>query len=373
MTMINQLVTRNRVDRFRNDVRAPMARRGVSWSRFVYLAFLLGFFGYVANTFFGSYLWLRADGLVSADRSVVGAAYEAQVTRMDVAPGQNVSKGQRVGQVYSPRIAEQMATIAARYADLQSRASELQVRLQTAQSLITLSQHRTAQAEEVLEKMERLKRDGIVPGSFHSAALNDRYAAMQDKTRNEVELRVMADQLILVRKAQDESRAALAELKSHYNAGELRAPADGIVGAQLAKVGNTVAPGEFVAEIYSPDPYVLAYLSTGTLYKPKQGDRVKVTSGFNEARGTIVEVLPMTVRLPNEFQKTFASAGQGQAARIELDPGSGGDQFPLFDKVYVTAEKFIDTEALEVRLSELQQRWMRVRETTQAVIARLGN
>jgi multidrug resistance efflux pump len=367
--MIKQLTTRNRVDKFKNDVRAPSAGSKVRWSRYVYLACLLSFFAFIANILFGSYVWLRADGLISADRSVVRAAYEAQVVRIDVAPGQRVLAGQSIGQVFSPRLAEQMAVVSARLAELQSRSSELRVRLQTAQALVAVARDRKVKADEVLQRVERLRREGMALISHHSVALNDHYTATQEKTRNEVELRVMRQQLDMVRVSQQEAGAALAELKRHHNHGSLVAPTDGMVGPQVAKVGDIVSSSEHAAEVLAPPAYVLAYLETGTLYKVRPGNRVKVVSGFNEGRGTVTEVLPMTVRLPGEFQKAFSAAGQGQVAKITLDPGQE-EKFPMFGKVRVTSEDVIDREAVHAQLDALKKRWNRVRE---AVVAKLSH
>jgi len=359
--MIKQLTTRNRVDRFKNDVRAPSAGRKIRWSRYVYLACLLGFFAFIANILFGSHVWLRADGLVSADRTVVRAAYEAQIVRIDVTPGQRVVAGQSIGEVFSPRLAEQMASVSARLADLQSRASELRVRVQTAQELVAVARDRKRKADEVLEKVERLRREGMVLISHHSVALNDHYTATQEKTRNEVELRVMRQQLDMVRVSQEETRAALAELNRHHNKGSLVAPTDGMVGPEVAKVGDMVSSSEYAAEVLAPHPYVLAYLETGTLYKVRPGERVKVVSGFNEGGGTVADVSPMTVRLPGEFQKAFSTAGQGQVAKITLDPGQA-EKFPMFGKVRVTSEKVIGADAMHAQLNALKERWSRVRE-----------
>lgn len=347
--MITQIKARNRVDKFKNDVRAPTGKK-FKPSRYVYLALLVGFFAYLGNVFVGHYIWLRADGLVSADKTVVGPTYESQVTEILVQPGQKVKKGQVIGRVYSTRVAEQVAELTGRYAEVQARASDLVIRLETAQQVVELAQHRLADAETNAAKTMSLRRAGIITDASQSAALNERYAAAKEKSSREVEIRVTKEQLAIVRQAQVEARKSLDEMKRRFNSGEIIAPASGIIGPQVARAGDTLGPGDHIAEIYQPTPFVLAYLETGTLYKVKTGDRVKVVDGFNETPGTIVDVLPMTVPLPGEFQKTFSPTGRGQVAKITLDRAA---DFPLFNKVRVTGHDVFATHDLTSSFNSL--------------------
>src|SRR5687768_12938824 len=64
------------------------------FGRVIYLGIVLALFLYLASIFVGPLLFLRADGMVTSDRFVVGAAYTARVIRVDIKPGDRVIKGQ---------------------------------------------------------------------------------------------------------------------------------------------------------------------------------------------------------------------------------------------------------------------------------------
>jgi hypothetical protein len=82
--------------------------------------------------------------------------------------------------------------------------------------------------------------------------------------------------------------------------------------------------------LYRQQPYVLAYLETGTLYSVAAGDEVQITGGFLQASGRVMEVLPVAEQLPEEFRKILQPRGRSQVARISLPEGT---TFPLFAKV----------------------------------------
>lgn len=336
--MITQLRSRTRADRFLNDVRANQKKRR-NYGRYVYLATVLAVMLYLANLFVGHYFWLRAEGLVLSDRVVIASPYEVQVTDLFAHPGQHVAKGQMVARVSSPQIASAMANLTARSAETHARYAEMAVRFEVADSLLKRAEERLAETEAQLKKVDAARgASGFVSDAFIASVSKDRYAAMQEKVSREAERRASQEQMTRLQQSQDEAKQALDHLRATYNDGAVLAPSDGIVGATVVTLGDVVKPGDHLMEVYTGPRYAYVYLDTGTLYRAEVGDRVEVADGFNGTKGTVAEILPLTVPLPNEFQKAFRPPARGQVAKIRLDDER---LFPLASKIAVTSDKLM--------------------------------
>ena len=331
--MIRRLHSRTRADRFENDVRSSRRR----FSRYLYLVAVAAVFVYLANLVIGPTLWLQADGIVSAERIAVAFPYESEIVHLAVRPGQSVSKGDILATVRSAQVAETVATLTARHAETYARQAELMIRVDVANAVIDRAAERLSEAEANLKRVYATRSSGFVSDTFISSAVRERYAALQEKVVREAERRSSMEQLANLRKAQNDAKEALDEIRAHYNEGRVIAPAGGVIGPRVSQQGDVLKSGDYLAEIYANDKYVLAYLETGTLYDVKADERVTVSYGFLSNPGTVVEVLPITVQLPPEFQKTFRPTMRGQVARIVLD---NGVPFPLSAKVRVTGHRW---------------------------------
>lgn len=335
--MITQLHKRVRADRFLNDVRANQKKRR-NYGRYVYIAGVLGFFLYLANLFVGSYLWLRAEGLVISDHVVIASPYAVQVTRVLVQPGQRVHKGDLLVKTHSPEVIEAFAALTARAAETSGRLAEMALKYEVDDALVKNADERLAEAEAQLKKVQASHSIGFVSGTFIASVSKDRYAAMQEKVSRGAERKAALDQLARLRESQAEVKQALSDLRAIYNNGEIVASADGIVGPKIAVQGDVVKPGEQLMQLYIGPKYALVYLDTGTLYKTEIGDRVQVADGFNNTSGKVDEILPLTVPLPPEFQKAFRPPTRGQIVKIKLDDER---PFPMATKIVVTSDTIV--------------------------------
>jgi multidrug resistance efflux pump len=329
--MITQIRDRERADRFLNDVRSNQKKQR-NYGRYIYLTAVVCLFLWLLNLLLGSYLWLRAEGLVVSDHVVVASPYDVQVFDVAVQPGQQVRAGELLARINSPQVSELMATLTARQA-------ELAIRLEVSEALTQTAQERLAETEAQLQRVN-LARDGrgFVSDSFLAGIQKDHYAAMTESAWRTAERRVASKQWTQLQQTQEEARVALDKLRSSYNDGVIIASMDGIVGPTVAVAGDVITSGDHLMRLYVGEKYALVYLETGTLYNVGIGDRVEVAGGFTQTTGQIVEVLPLTVPLPSEFQKAFRPPSRGQVARIALDRS---DIFPIASKISIVGDKLI--------------------------------
>ncbi len=332
--MIRTLHSRTRADRFENDVRSSRRR----YSRYLYLGAVVALFIYLGNLVIGPMLWLQADGIISAERVAVAFPYESEIVNLVARPGQSVKKGEFLATVRSAQVVETVATLTSRHAETYARQAELMIRVEVANAVIDRAAERLSEAEASLKRVYATRSSGFASDTFISSAVRERYAALQEKVVREAERRSSMEQLANLKKAQNDAKEALDEIRAHYNEGRVVAPASGVIGPRVSQQGDVLKSGDYLAEIYANEKYVLAYLEAGALYDVKLGERVTVSYGFLSNSGTVVEVLPITVQLPPEFQKTFRPTMRGQVARIVLDKGV---TFPLSAKVRVTGHRWL--------------------------------
>ncbi|HVV93007.1 MAG TPA: hypothetical protein VHD15_06290 [Hyphomicrobiales bacterium] len=337
--MITELRDWSRADRFLNDVRASQKKRR-NWGRYVYLAVVLVVFGYLANLAFGQYFWLRASGMVVSDHLMVASPYEVQITQMLVQPGDRVHKGQILAKVRSPQVVETVARLTAQAADTNARQAEIAVKLDVANAVMNTANQRLAETAAQLKQLNSVARhaNGAISPTFISTVSAQHYAAMQEQASREAERKVATDQLADLRHSQADAKRALDNLRATYNDGNVVAPADGIVGPEVAARGDVVQPGQPVMQLYVGRKFAYVYLDTGTFFKATVGDRVTIADGFKRTRGTLETVMPLSVQLPTEFQTAFRAPRRGQVGKIRIDDPT---KFPLLSTVVVTGDKLI--------------------------------
>jgi multidrug resistance efflux pump len=332
--LIRRLRRRLPADTLHSDPRASRGRIG----RWVYLALIIAFFAWLADLFVGSLLRLRADGLVVADHVSVAVPFPAQVVDTAVAPGASVATGEAVARVTSVSLAQDIALLTARNADLLVRRLELERQSRVANAVLPVARHRAGEAEAALEKIEGYRGQGDVGLSLWMQTLRDRFETRERVAEFGASLESAGGALAAVGDAIEDAGSALADLRRAYNDGVVRAPIAGTAGLLVARAGEVVAPGQPLLILYRPERYVLAYIETGGLYKVEPGDPVELTSGFTQTTGTVTEVLPVADQLPPEFQKTFQPRQRGQVVRVALAEASS---LPLFAKVTVSGRSWL--------------------------------
>jgi multidrug resistance efflux pump len=337
--MITELRDWTRADRFLNDVRANQKKRR-NWGRYVYLAIVIVVFGYLANLLFGQYFWLRANGMVVSDHVVVASPYEVQITDMLVQPGDRVRMGQIIAKVRSPQVIETVARLTAQAADTNARQAEIAVKLDVANAVMKTANQRLAQTAAQLKQVNAVagRAKGAISPTFIATVSAQHYDAMQEQASREAERKVATDQLADLRQSQADAKRALDDLRATYNSGNIVAPADGIVGPEVASRGDVIPPGQQILQLYVGRKFAYVYLDTGAFYRTEVGDRVAIADGFTRTKGTLVRIMPLSVQLPIAFQTAFRAPRRGQVAKIRLDDSS---KFPLLSTVEVTGDKLI--------------------------------
>lgn len=342
---MRRLRLRPRPDTLNNDVR----RQTVLWTRLVYLGILAALGLWFTDFLFGSYVYLKSEGMVVAPSATLATEYPATIRDITVREGDRVVAGQRIAGISSQQVTETTARLTSELARLRAQEADLRIQAEKSAAMVPLASQRSQLAADTRERYEQLQRRGILPMDKRMAAIESEYRSKLDAGALQAETTAIREQLERLAPAIDKADSALDELQRLYGKGELVAPIDGIVGRRNVEAGAVIAPGEVVAEIYGAGSYVLAYMPTGTLYSVSMGDRVTIEWGVRQTKGRIAAIEPVAMALPKEFQTAFKPVARNQLLRIDFDPPRDGkpegdtETPPLFTKVKVHGDGVVAT------------------------------
>jgi multidrug resistance efflux pump len=327
-----RLRRRPRFDNLHNDVR----KRGRSWGRWVYLALVLGLVLWVLDSFFGNYIYLRAEGLVLRERLVLATQYPAAVVKLNVRQGWNVKPGKVVARLRSQNVEESLAKLHAQLAGVITSAAELSIRDKVNDALYPLAQHRYQIARSARINSEGLLSQGLLATNRHSELVKDEVLSAESQAQLAAERNVIGQETADVRDAIEASQSAIRRLNELYGNGAVISPVSGIVGSLAVSEGSVVREAEPLMEIFTGPPFVLAYVPEGALYDVKKGDHVRIGIGLVSYYGYVSQTYDLAGQLPKEFQQAFQPVNRARLIRVEFGPDQGGLP-PLFAKTNLSA------------------------------------
>ena len=327
-----RLRRRVRFDNLQNEVR----KRGRSWGRWAYLALVLGLLFWVFDSFFGNYIYLRAEGLVLRERVVVATQYPAAVVELPVREGWNVKRGEVLGRLRSQSVEETLAKLDAQLAGVMTRATELSIRDKVNTALYPLAQHRYQLARDARISSEELLSRQLLTTNRRSELVKDEVVSAESQAQLAAERDALAREVAGIRAAIDSTQGAIKRLNELYGTGVIVSPVSGIIGSLSASEGSVVREAEPIMEIFTGLPFILAYVPEGALYDVQEGDRVRVGIGLASYDGYVGQSYDLAGRLPKEFQQTFQPVNRARVIRVEFARDQG-DLPPLFAKIKLSA------------------------------------
>jgi multidrug resistance efflux pump len=284
---------------------------------------------------FSGLLYLHSEGLVVGEPGVIAAEFPVTVRDLPMHQGEIVKKGQVAAIVSSQNVTEAIARLTSDIAAREARRAELRIRSAIVGGLLSLAQNRQKLATSARKQLETLLSHGDLPLNQRTAAVELEFHSYQDLESLKAEKPVLEEELHTLNAALADAESAIGDLRKLYDDGRLRAPIGGVVSRVIANTGSVVRAGEPIAELYSTDRFVQAYVPTGTLYSVAVGEEVNIRMGLQTARGIITSVTPVAAPLPKEFQRSFTPVDTQQVIRVEFAPGTVPP--PLLTKVSLSS------------------------------------
>jgi multidrug resistance efflux pump len=327
-----QLRRRPRFDTLQNEIRE---RRGRSWGRWIYLGLLAAFAVWVFNLFFGDLVYFQAEGLVMRDRVVLATQYPAKVDELDVQEGSEIKQNQLLARVRSQSVEESLAKLYAGLVDGLDRMTQLKVRDRVIEATAPMTEQRWREAHDARRASDQMRNQQLLTIGRRAELVKDEIESAQGRIQAEAEAAAISENLPQLESALEADKTAVARLRETYADGLVQAPVTGVVGYLHVSKGSVVQPGEPLMEIFTGQPYVLAYVPEGALYDLQQGDKVNIGVGLSTYEGHVARLYAVAGQLPKEFQNTFQPVARARIVRIEFD--SDGHYPALFTKTKLSA------------------------------------
>ena len=330
-----KLSKRTRFDNLHNEVR----RRGNSWDRIIYFGLVGAFLVWAFDMFAGDAVYLRAEGLVLRERTVIATQFTSQVASLTVSDGSEVKRGQVVAQLRSEEVEQTLARLSSDITNALTRRSALSVRADVIESMKASAEQNYAAAHENNVRTQELIQARLITNRRASESQDSEFRTNQTLAQMQAEQIGIKRDLPQLEAAIIEATSARERLKKNYNDGKIIAPADGIVGSLPVRTGSVARTGEPLMDLYFGEPYVLAHIPEGAMYDMQVGDLVNVKVGLKSYDGHISRILPVSSQLPQYFQDTMRPPSRAQVMHITFEPGQ---QVPtLFSKPKISSRGFL--------------------------------
>jgi len=310
-------------------------------------------------------LFFHAEGLVTRERVAVAPPFEGKVTQVFVHPGDKVARGQKIAVVESATLSRSLSELAAQRALLISKIAALEARRRIVTETLPIAEESARRTSAFLQTLADARMRGLVVNrslqEMTVAALN----ATERAATFQAEQESLAEELEANKNALLEASTAYESLKTLYNGGILSAGVSGDIGSDIAAVGQVLTPGNgAVAQIYTGENFVLAYVSDAYLSDIVEGQKVGVKMRGEVFNARVERILPINAALPADLQNPNRLRERGRLVRIQLtDPNA----LAIGQKVEITR-----CFAEDCRLGPLQAAWQRLRAFFAPIAATAG-
>ena len=333
--MVTRLTRGPRIDTLQNEMR----RRRNSWDRWIYFGLVGAFLIWIGDLFVGDLFYLSAEGLVLSDRVVLATQFPAQIEELRVVEDGKVKAGEVVARLRSKEVEETLAKLSADIASATARATQFAIRRKVIEAVRSTAQRAVETANLTRAEAEQLISKNLISNKRIWEMIDDELKSRLMLSQMEAEDRGIDQDLPQLQASIEEASLAREQLKRNYNDGRIESPVDGIVGHLPVSKGSVARLGEPLMEIFTGDPYVLAYVPEGAFYSLHTGDPVNIAVGLKTYLGEISDVFPVTAQLPRAFQDTVRPPPRAQVVRITF---ASGQELPtLFAKPRIRAASWM--------------------------------
>jgi multidrug resistance efflux pump len=278
---------------------------------------------------------LRADGLVSRDHVTVAPPFEGRVASVLVHPGDVVERGQKIAVVESATISRTLSELSTEGARLAIGIAQLEVRRRVITETLPMAQTSANQTSTYLNDLVKASAHGLAVNRSLEEMMTASLTALERVATLRAERDALPGELEIERNALNEAKAAYQRLSALYDGGALYANASGIVGSNVAAIGEVIAAGSrSIADIYIGTSFILAYVPDSYLFNIAEGQSVGVKARNVVFNAMIDRILPITETLPDKLQNPNKARARGRLVRIALldDP----NQLPIDQQIEVT-------------------------------------
>jgi len=193
-------------------------------------------------------------GMVRQTEIRVAPEITGRLASLAVAPGQHVRKGDVLALLDNPELTASVGEAKAAAASAKADKDRIYAGVREEEVAIAAESVKTAEANLVLAEQQNVRKAALSAKSFASRQELDESSASLAKARADLDLkraqyaaanagptaeeRALADAKVAL------AEATVADLQAKLDKTTLTAPVDGVVGIQVAEIGEIMAPGK---------------------------------------------------------------------------------------------------------------------------------
>lgn len=310
------------IHRLQPTLPTPVSDRRVTSGkvvRFFYAVGLIAVFGYFSYYFGQVLIFFEGPGVVMADVTSISVPFTSHIKNINVVPGVRIDKGEEIASVYSPDVNNEISRLLTSIAAVDQRQEELKAKIDVSESTKDLAKMRSLTARNAEQKVLSSRPDALNT-AYKLEVMREAAAATQSLSQLVKDREGSVSELSTLEKIRFSLEKQLVTARDEYNDGKILSPMAGIVGSRTAHAGETLVPGQNVADIYDDTKSYIRWLMPYTKWRrPKVDDAVYVLFGNNYLKGYIWEVSSVTDLLENKRTSVLREPEQGQVVKIKMD------------------------------------------------------
>jgi membrane fusion protein (multidrug efflux system) len=314
---MQRLKKNKRVDHIKTEVRAQKGSVG----KWIYLTILTVMLLWIADIFFGKYVYLQASGMVMRDIKTISLSYTALLSELNVSNGTQVGQGDLLAEVNSIEVIEQLSTLTIKITDIDAQISARKSRLELTNNTLGLAKKRADMLDKLRSDQELAIEGGLVGTQNMSELLQDEFDSKVKYREMRTEQGSLAKEIKQLQGSRSQLQHIYEEINKIYHDGKIIAPAAGIVDNLQTHAGDVLKSGEKLFDILHGALFVLAYIDPAALYNIEEGDEVAILVGSEVISGQVQKIYPLSTELPKEFQRTFRPLERSTMVRISFEEG----------------------------------------------------
>jgi multidrug resistance efflux pump len=309
------------INRLQPSLPTPVSdRRTTSGSlvRFLYATALIIIIGYFVY-FFGHYLiFFEGPAVVYADVKALSLPFTMQIKKIYIEPGTQISKGDEVALVYSPEVTIEISRLLTSIATLEVQREELKTKADVSDASIYYAEIRNSAAINAENKV-MLSRPNSLNTSFKLEVVREASLANQNAKNLKIEKERAIIEISTIDKLLNALKMQLTQAREDYQDGKVFSSMSGVVGARVAHAGETLIPGQNIAEVYDRTDFYLRWLMPYTKWhQAGVNDKVYIVFGNNYLSGYVSDVSPVSDLMENKRTSILREPEQGQLVKIKL-------------------------------------------------------
>lgn len=304
---------------------APVSSRLVrsgALVRFIYAVGLTGLGVFFLYYFAQGFAFFEGPGIVTADASSISIPQIVHIKSVRISPGMRVQKGEEVAVAYAPEVNAEISRLLISNASLLEQRAQLKSKLGVANSAIDLAKVRSSAAKNAERRVLSSKAEALNT-AYKLDVLREAATASQSESQLSVEKEIALVELEALENTNAALKRQLSVAREEYNDGKVVSPMTGVIGPRVAHPGDTLVPGQSIAEVYDETQSYIRWLMPYTKFRrPKVNDEVYVLFGNSYLKGYIAEVSLITDLMDNKRTTVLREPEQGQIVKIKLENGS---------------------------------------------------